>query len=895
MKNTRPTSAATVLNILGLATALAVFMILMAQVRYDRRYNRCLADSERMYRVEENSHNQGYSHWINDSDITDYLDSLDEVESVCQLSDLDYNYKLEHPVEGVGSLSNITLYDTLFFDFFGLQCVEGAFSELDDDEEVVVPESLAKKLFPKESPVGKTLSLRDRDRGKDTILHRKVVAVYKDMPANNTFGNPLILIKMPRWEYKAVKVDQDSIQALWDGLGKCQAMVWNIEGPEDSLFANAELYGESSESDPISLSASSYQATGEPEYKDVTLRASCDSTKPAPVMAKRVWKDYRWGSIYCKLKPGANPDTLAAMLKAKFYTQKIWDSAPSDVRLVAAKDIHFESDATGYSNLDAVSRFVVNSLAGIAWVVLIIAFLNFANFAMAEAPLRMRRVNTRKVLGESERSIRLSMTVSYVKLALIAFVIAFVIVLLCSLFPKLPMLTQPVSLSGNLGIVLLTLMLSLVVGVVVSLYPARMVTAVSPDVALKGSYGFSKTGRRLRTIFIGLQFFLASVILTSTLYVAVQNRYLKTYDMGYQTHNILDYTADIHWTDSIPSYIHAIEQLSGVKDVTAASCNIVRNTGYVLFGRRLYSPDGKDTCDIEFNAMSVYPNFMEFFGIKMVEGSTFKNCDISSETQRYVIFNKKLQDVYHLKIDSYYKPLLADATGRLEASSGSGWSFKGLWGSSSQTNLIGIAEDFHFRPLFDTIQPLGIEVGKYGQVLRQFFIKYEEGADTAALIREIRRVTCEYGHETDLEINTLDDDIAGFYEKEAGLSKGLFILCGVAVLLALMGVAGMLLLEMTYRRPELGLRQIFGSSTGQLLARANVKYALVCTVAFLLSVPVSLLLLRQWLKLFVAHASIAVWIFLLAYVILLALTALVVTVQSALSLRFEPVDTVRNN
>jgi putative ABC transport system permease protein len=90
------------------------------------------------------------------------------------------------------------------------------------------------------------------------------------------------------------------------------------------------------------------------------------------------------------------------------------------------------------------------------------------------------------------------------------------------------------------------------------------------------------------------------------------------------------------------------------------------------------------------------------------------------------------------------------------------------------------------------------------------------------------------------------------------------------------------------------LRQIFGSSTGQLLARANGKYALLCSVAFLLSVPVSLLLLRQWLKLFISHAPIAVWIFLLAYVILLALTALVVTVQSALSLRFEPVEIVRS-
>ena len=888
MKNTPK-----ILNLLGLAVALAVFMILMAQVRYDRRYNRCFADSERMYRVEDNTENQGYSHWISDSEITDYLDSLDEVESVCQFATnyVDYNFKLEHPVEGVGGLSSITIYDMLFFDFFGYQCVDGAFCELDDDEEVVVPASLAKKLFPKESALGKTLSLRDSYRGRDTILNRKIVAVYQDMPENNSFGNPLIFITMPYWDYKVVKIDQDSIQALWGGPEKCYAEVFDIEGEEDSLVATVHLFTEM----PDMMSATNYEAREPEKDKLLKIKVSCDSAHPAPILAECVRKDPKlWGPIYCKLKPGTNPDTLAAMLKDKFYTEKIWESAPSEVRLVAAKDIHFETDATGYSNLDAVSRFVVNCLAGIAWAVLIIAFLNFANFAIAEAPLRMRRVNTRKVLGESDGGIWWSMAKGYITLSLLAFLIAFIVFLLCTRLPEIPMLSNPVTLSGNLSIILTTLLLSIVVGVVVSIYPTRMVTVVSPDVALKGSYGFSKTGRRLRTLFIGLQFFLASVILSCTLYVAVQNRYLKTYDMGYQTHNILNYTADIRWTDSIPPYIHAVKQLPGVEDITAASYNIVRNSGYVLFGRRLYSPDGKDTCDIEFNAMSVYPNFMEFFGIKMVDGSTFKDCDISSETQRYVIFNKKLQDVYHLNIDSYYKPLLADSTNRLDASQlGSSWSMKGFWGSSSQTTLIGIAEDFHFRPLFDTIQPLGIEVGKYGQVLRQFFIKYEENADTAALLREISRITSDYGHETDLKVSTLDDDIAGFYEKESGLSKGMFILCSIAVLLALMGVAGMLLLEMTYRRPELGLRQIFGSSTGQLLARANSKYALLCAVAFLLSVPVSILLLRQWLKLFVAHAPIAVWIFLLAYVILLVLTALVVTVQSALSLRFEPVETVR--
>ena len=58
-KRQRSVGIPQILNLLGLAVALAVFMILMAQVRYDRRYNRCFADSERMYRVEENTDNQG--------------------------------------------------------------------------------------------------------------------------------------------------------------------------------------------------------------------------------------------------------------------------------------------------------------------------------------------------------------------------------------------------------------------------------------------------------------------------------------------------------------------------------------------------------------------------------------------------------------------------------------------------------------------------------------------------------------------------------------------------------------------------------------------------------------------------------------------------------------------
>ncbi|MBR6175301.1 MAG: ABC transporter permease [Bacteroidales bacterium] len=868
-----------ILNLLGLATALAVFMILMAQVRYDRRYNRCLADSERMYRVEENDVGQGFSDYVTQRNLAAFLSSQEEVEAISSFHNLygyDY-YMLHNPAKDISDVSFIQIYDTDFFAFFGFECVAGDFAHLDTDHEAVLPKSLADKLFPKGNAIGDYLEMEYRDKKvlepeEDTLLRYRVVAVYQDLPENNSIGNPVIFFDPPRLSYEIVSVNRDSLNAHWPWSEPFDYWVSITRMESDTLFTRLHLYDETEKEAGTSLIAGSNinMRTKAGHTKMLRLRASMDSTDQVPVIVKaKMEKPDPVGCFYVKLKSGTSEESLAERITAHYeWLRKAQARTGAPVvRLVAAKDIRFETDVE--SDHGTVSRFVTNCLAGIAWAVLIIAFLNFANFAIAEAPLRMRRVNTRKVLGESDGGIWWSMAKSYIILSLVAFLIAFLVFLLCTRLPEIPMLTNPVTLSGNVPVILTTLLLSIVVGVVVSIYPTRMVTVVSPDVALKGNYGFSKTGIRLRTLFIGLQFFLASVILTCTLYVAVQNRYLKQYDMGFQTHNVLNFSADVNFQKT-DEFATALKKLPSVSDVTFASHNILRQ-GYSIFGRPMWTADGDSATNAIFNVMSVAPNFLNFFGIKIADGIPFEKCD-TADTLRYVIFNRKAQEQYHLQLNWYYN--FSDGM--------------------MKTQIVGFSHDFHFRPLYDTIQPMALELAsELGMMTGHFFVKYDDGADTAALVQGIRRLAHDFGDDDELKINTLEQDSEKLYSKEAGLSKGMFILCGIAVLLALMGVAGMLLLEMTYRRPELGLRQIFGSSTGQLLARANGKYTLLCSVAFLLSVPVSIVLLRQWLKLFVAHAPIAVWIFLLAYVILLALTVLVVTVQSALSLRFDPVETVR--
>jgi len=868
-------------TLLGLAVALAVFMILMAQVRYDRRYNRCFADSERMYRVEENDIGQGFTDYVTQRNLATFLNSQEEVETISSFHNLygyDY-YMLHNPVKDLDDIAFIRIYDTNFFPFFGFKCVAGEFAQLDADHEAVLPKSLADKLFPKGNAVGEYLEMEYRDKKvlepeEDTLLRYRVVAVYQDLPENNSIGNPVIFFEPPRLEYEIVSINLDSMKAYWPWPEPFYLLLPRTRIESDTLFTRLQLNSESKEYDGSTLTAGSNMSmrtkAGSGHSKMLRVRASTDSADHVPVIVKaKMEKPDPMGCFYVKLKPGTSGNTLAARITAQYewYQKAQARTGAPVVRLVAAKDIRFETDVE--SDHKTVSRFVTNCLAGIAWAVLIIAFLNFANFAIAEAPLRMRRVNTRKVLGESDGGIWWSMAKGYVTLSLVAFLIAFVVFLLCTRLPGIPMLSNPVTLSGNVSIILMTLLLSIVVGVVVSIYPTRMVTVVSPDVALKGSYGFSKAGMRLRTCFVGIQFFLAAVILTCALFVQTQKNFLKMYNMGYQTHNILNYSSDIKYQKT-DEFVAALKKLPGVSDVTFASHNILRQ-GYSIFGRPMWTAEGDSATIAIFNVMSVAPNFLNFFGIKMADGTPFEKCD-TADTLRYVIFNQKAQEQYHLQLNWYYN----------------------FCEGMMKTQIVGFSHDFYFHPLYDTIQPMALELAsEYGMVSGHFFVKYDEGADTTALVQGIRRLARDFGDDSELKISTLEQDLERCYAKEAGLSKGMFILCGIAVLLALMGVAGMLLLEMTYRRPELGLRQIFGSSTGQLLARANGKYAILCTVAFLLSVPVSLLLIRQWLKLFVCHAPIVVWLFVIAYLILLALTVLVVTVQSALSLRFEPVETVR--
>lgn len=876
MSNKKSFRPAYVLNIIGLAIAFAAFMILMMQVRYDYRYDRCYPEYEKMYRLESNDMGRGFSNylWGTGDSIADYLSKQEDVESFCFVNHCG-DYFLQNGERISDTLMFCYICDKDIFDFFGIECVSGSFKDLRDDSEVAIPKSTARALFGEEDPIGKTVFRKDGNDDKETPSESEsvtIVAVYKDLQENSTIGNPVFGMRSPHIEYDLVKFNKDSMDKEWNDAEAYEAFFEAaVEKTDGQLIAFFQLCSKACLDNAGdysgALSASDFEQTfnvrdanGHKTEQQVVLNASTNAQDGAPVILKsRVVKPTPNGSLYCKLKAGCASDKLAMDIQERFYKQK-GDS--SVIRFTPMKELHFETGMITSEQIKTTTHFVVYTLLGIAIVILLIAVVNFAHFAMAIMPFRIRKINALKVVGFSNARLRWRQISEFMLIALGAFGLSVLLVWLCDCIHIIPVLTADISVCDNVAFMLICGMGALLIGVVVSLYPAFYATKLSPVVALRSNYGLTRSGRRLRDVFIGLQFLLSFTILTGALFVAVQTHFMQYYDMGYETDHILWTKVDLN-SSQILSFVETLQKQPAILDATASSNHVI-GTGYCMIGCKI---NGEYA---EFEVNQVFQNFLEFFGVKLTAGKYFGKCD-RKDSGYYTIFNETARRKYDIHLRDTYSSML----------------------NLKESEVVGFMKDVKFNSLYEPTVPAALIVGRDGMLLKYFFVKYD-GADTARAAQAVRDVARTFGVKGDVVVTPLENTIAAFYKKEADLTHLLFLFCAISVFLSLMGVASIVLLDMRFRRSELGIRRVYGADNKELVWKENLRYIIISAISFALSVPLSFWLIHRWVQSYAYRAAVPVWIFIVAFISILVLTLLIVTIQAARALKFNPAEVVNN-
>ena len=581
-------------------------------------------------------------------------------------------------------------------------------------------------------------------------------------------------------------------------------------------------------------------------------------------------------NYFVRLQPGTDPGAVAdgwekffiEMNPGEANEEGHLDTAP--VRLSCIRDLYFESD----SRVPCAQGSLVTTytLLGIALLVIALAFINFVNFFFALVPVRIRTVNTFKVFGAPNSSLRFGFVFEAVGLVVIALLLAWYLSFAIQSTELASYISAPLNLAQNLPVIGILLAVAVVMALVASLYPAWYITSFPPAMVVKGSFSGTAGGRRLRTLLLGFQFTISMGLIIATGFILLQHNFMLRQEMGFDRRNMMAVQLSEKAALGYDALRNRLLADPRVVDVTGAEGRLV-SANRMSWGRRY-----KDE-PIILQAYIVRWNFLKMMGITITDGRDFLESDEHKETGM-LICNEAARNEYKLE--------LGDEIG----------------GFCGNDPLVGVCADFHFRPMQYNVVPFVFYVipeemshkngGRASQLL---YLRYRSEADVAEVADYLRQCIAETDpHLTpgEIQIRTFEEELGQEYAKERRLATvvGLFTL--LSVVIALMGVFGIVLFETQHRRREVAVRKVMGATTGEILRLFNRHYIRLVVVSFVIAAPLSLWIVHRWLASFAYRTPIHWWVFAAAFAAVLLVTIGTVTFCSWRTADENPADSVKS-
>ncbi len=581
---------------------------------------------------------------------------------------------------------------------------------------------------------------------------------------------------------------------------------------------------------------------------------------------------------YVRMREGADLDTYIELFKKAYadwflgMAQEWIAQAPEEeefikeeidngahillTRLVPVNKMYYAEFHEAY-NFRTGKKSTPIILSSIAFIIVLIAFINFINFFFALVPVRMRAVNICKVFGASQATLRWNFLFEAIGLVLLSMFLTLYLMIaiqesfitnysICSL-----------ALSDNIPVIIIIVALMVLLAVIAALYPAFYITRFNASLGVKGGFAQSATGRRLRSVMVGVQFSVAMILIIVTAVFWLQYRYMINYDLGFDRENVVTFAS---WDlgQRHETVVERLQQHPDAVDVTASQINLFfcnQTWGRVYEGK-----------EYMMRANGVRWNFLDFFGFEAVEGVGFTPS--SAERNEIVMMQSMHRDVgiplgYKEGDQKTYVGIMKDA--RL---------------SSLQRN-----DEYHVFYCVDTDTRMS-----------HFYIRLRAGADVKAFAEYVNKISEELAPAAEKpELRFLDFWVENLYSqtKKDMVLIGLFAM--LAIVIALMGVFGVVMFETQHRRAEIAVRKVYGATTAQMIGMLNLRYVWIVACCFVVAAPVAWWITSRWLEQYANRIAQPWWLYIAALLIVLAVTVGLVTMRSWRAATENPAEVVKSN
>ncbi len=588
---------------------------------------------------------------------------------------------------------------------------------------------------------------------------------------------------------------------------------------------------------------------------------------------------------YVLLKEGVNHVALMEKFPPLFKTllgEEDYKNSKYLVGLQPMKSIHLDTSLP-VGNAPVNDPKYSYILAAIAGLILFVACINYVTLAIGRSLHRAREVGIRKVVGAQRRQL----ITQFISEAVLVTVVSIAIGLSAArlLMPAFnDLAAKQLELPVNGFLVAVVASLLIVIGIITGSYPAFVLSSFRPITILKGAT--PKTRQGFRKVLVGLQLVLSIFLISSTLTMRQQLDYLQSKNLGYNKSQLAVVRTSgprANLSDRLRNGMAQAEQFKAeliqqpeIESICASSHDF--GTGnWIALG---YTDDTGVYRDFNLNVID--DEYIPAMEMEMVAGRNFSDAN-PSDARRSVIVNEALVKEYGW----------ADAIG------------KRLPGKNFQDHeIVGVVKDFNFASLYTSITPLvmvedadiiraGTEnINIDASPVPKLLIRIKAG-QTADGIAKVEAAWKKINGTEEFAFSFVDEALNRQYRSDQNLGRIVNLATILAMVIGSLGLYALASLAMQSRVKEISIRKVMGATEGSLLGLLSRDYVVLVLVSLLLSVPLTVIAMRDWLSTFEYRINLGWTVFLMAGGISMTVALITISWQTLKTAASQPAETLK--
>lgn len=559
--------------------------------------------------------------------------------------------------------------------------------------------------------------------------------------------------------------------------------------------------------------------------------------------------------------------------KLSFLVNKYHRPADQDRKyfLLPLKDIHFATNVNSTSSQD-IAKTNKNSiyiLITIAFIVLIVACINYINLTTARAGSRSKEVGIRKTIGaDRSQLVKQFLGESFV-FTFFSFIISLLIVFI--IFPYFKDIVGngiELNIFTSYKTIILFIGLFLFVGFISGCYPAFLLSSLKPSHVLKGPSSFTSRGSsmKFKNILLVFQLCVTIFLVFGTCVIQKQMYYIKSKDLGYNKDNIVL----IRLTNKEKIQIAQIIKNDLLKNPNISSAAISNVAPVRKTERNDIKAINETGQQVTIPMVTTYYidyDYIDLFKMKITLGKNFSP-DYTDDIDDQIILNETAAKMTGFK----------DPVGKMIIKGG------------HEMPIIGVVKDFHYTSLKTKLEPLMFSYAP--QNAKLFSVKIS-GNDIDNTLAYINSTFKKYIPDFVYDYSFMDDAYSNLYKEETNMSGIVLSFSIITIIIASIGLFGLISFVVGKKAKEIGVRKILGASILSIMWLLIKEYFMLITVSLLISLPVAYYFASDWLNSFEYHTNMSIWLFVLAAFIIIVIAFSSIARQTIKAAAANPINALR--